>query len=159
MNVSLSIRPLAPADIARWQLGPILSDAGVTDRDSVAAVHVEDLAECLAAVVLLDPYRPRVLWSDADGSGTRIANPTMFATALTAILAAVVLSSEDAYDPPPEGAPVIEDEIVRARIVKGWAFMDLSDRDARRIRRFLASGDTAELPPKFRRNNYAIYER
>lgn len=89
VNVSVSIRPLAPADIARWQLGPVLADAGVTDRDLVAAVHVEDLGECLAAVVLLGE-QPRVLWSDADGSGSPVVFPDRLASAIDDILRAVV---------------------------------------------------------------------
>jgi hypothetical protein len=59
----------------------------------------------------------------------------------------------------PRGArtTVIEKRHHRARVVKGWAFMDLPDLEAEAVRRFLDTGDTADLPERFRRPDYSIY--
>lgn len=46
---------------------------------------------------------------------------------------------------------------VRARVVKGWAFMNLSDEDNAKVRKFLATGNTEELPEEFKRKDYSIY--
>ncbi len=57
---------------------------------------------------------------------------------------------------------IVERDYARARIVKGWAFMDLTADDAVAVRRFLETGDTELLPAPFRRRDdadYAMYER
>lgn len=41
---------------------------------------------------------------------------------------------------------VIDDPLVRARAVKGWAFENLPDDDVAAIRRFLKTGAVRDLP-------------
>lgn len=45
----------------------------------------------------------------------------------------------------------------RARVVKGWAFMDLTESEVNGIRRFLDTGNTGHLPTRFRKKDYSIY--
>lgn len=52
---------------------------------------------------------------------------------------------------------IIEKEHHRARVVKGWAFMNLDEETIIKIRQFLDSGDTDKLPKEFQRLDYSIY--
>lgn len=56
-------------------------------------------------------------------------------------------------------AYVVEKEHHRARVVKGWAFMALSDAEVAAVRAFLADGNTAHLPPRWQGLDYPLYER
>lgn len=44
----------------------------------------------------------------------------------------------------------VEKKTHRRRIVKGWAFMDLDDKDRKSILDFLATGAVAVLPDSFK---------
>lgn len=57
-----------------------------------------------------------------------------------------------------EGGYVVANPRHRARVVKGWAFMDLTDDEVTGVKAFLASGVTDSLPESFRRRDYTIYE-
>lgn len=52
---------------------------------------------------------------------------------------------------------IIQNEVHRARVVKGWAFIDLTDEEIESIRAFLDTGDTKFLPERFKREDYSIY--
>lgn len=52
---------------------------------------------------------------------------------------------------------IIEKEHHRARVVKGWAFMNLDEDTINKIRKFLETGNTEDLPVKFQRADYSIY--
>lgn len=52
---------------------------------------------------------------------------------------------------------IIEQPHHRARVVKGWAFMDLDAETVAAIRRFLESGNTDDLPASWQRPDYSIY--
>lgn len=52
---------------------------------------------------------------------------------------------------------IIEQEHHRARVVKGWAFMNLPEEDVWMIKTFLTTGDTDDLPSSFQRDDYSIY--
>lgn len=83
---SIHIRPLDGEDVERWHI-PIAHDA-IADH---VAVHVEDLGECLAAVVkLTDNGGAQLVWSDADGEGTPIKHEQHFAIAVFDVVHAIV---------------------------------------------------------------------
>ena len=52
---------------------------------------------------------------------------------------------------------IIKKQHHRARVVKGWAFMDLDEQTNEAIRKFLGSGNTDDLPERFKHKDYSIY--
>ena len=52
---------------------------------------------------------------------------------------------------------IIQKQHHRARVVKGWAFMDLDDKTIKAIKLFLDTGNTDFLPEQFKRKDYSIY--
>lgn len=52
---------------------------------------------------------------------------------------------------------IIEKEHHRARVVKGWAFMNLDQETKDQIEKFLSTGNTDDLPESFKRKDYSIY--
>jgi hypothetical protein len=52
---------------------------------------------------------------------------------------------------------IIEKQHHRNRVVKGWAFMNLDEATITAIEKFLATGNTDDLPERFQRRDYSIY--
>lgn len=70
---AMRVRQLDAETIAEYNIG---LDLGEHDPRDCVAIFGEDLAECLAAVVDLgdEENGPRLVWSDADGTGKPIAD-------------------------------------------------------------------------------------
>lgn len=82
VGYGVKIRALRQDDVDRWSI-----DLAGHPLNECIAVDGEDLGACLAAVV--HPAGPTLLWSDADGAGAPIPNPSTFAAALLTVVRAV----------------------------------------------------------------------
>lgn len=45
----------------------------------------------------------------------------------------------------------------RARVVKGWAFTNLTEEEKIAVIKFMDTGNTDDLPERYKREDYSIY--
>lgn len=95
----ITIRPLRAETIEQWS--GIRETIAMSDArpDDLIGVYVEDLAECVAAVI--DTENDTLLWSDTDGEGTPIepAIEDSFVDTISTIIDLLVPDDELASEP------------------------------------------------------------